>query len=114
MGVVQEQRIKMGCPDMRRTDGHGGPQASLICKKCRQPLEEWEVGFCEGCGMKKTEAKQHAAEIVWRMLSGRCCPEVSDVDDITEDEIEQEMIIEAINAVLDRLSKQLQNKSVIR
>jgi hypothetical protein len=46
--------------------------------------------------------------------AGRCCPEVSDVDDITEDEIEQEMIIEAINAVLDRLSKQLQNKSVIR
>jgi hypothetical protein len=64
--------------------------------------------------MKKSEAKQHAAEIVLRMLSGRCCPETSDVDDITEDEAEQEMLIDAVNAVLDRLSKQLRNKFVIR
>ena len=21
------------------------------CKSCRQPLEEYEAGFCEGCGM---------------------------------------------------------------
>ena len=21
------------------------------CGECRQPLEEWEAGFCEGCGM---------------------------------------------------------------
>jgi hypothetical protein len=21
------------------------------CKQCRQPLEQWEAGFCEGCGM---------------------------------------------------------------
>lgn len=20
------------------------------CQSCRQPLEEWEAGFCEGCG----------------------------------------------------------------
>lgn len=60
--------------------------------------------------MNRSEAKQHAAEIVWRMLSGRCCPETSDVDDITEDEAEQEMLIDAVNALLDRLSKQLRNK----
>jgi len=21
------------------------------CKQCRQPLEKWEAGICEGCGM---------------------------------------------------------------
>lgn len=84
------------------------------CRKCRQPLEEWEVGFCEGCGMKKAEAKQHANDIVWQMLGGRCCPEVADVDDITEDPDEQEKIIEEINAILTRLSKTLRTKYVIR
>ncbi len=24
----------------------------MKCEQCRQPLEEWEAGFCEGCGMK--------------------------------------------------------------
>jgi hypothetical protein len=24
----------------------------MKCKQCCQPLEEWEAGFCEGCGMK--------------------------------------------------------------
>lgn len=64
--------------------------------------------------MKKSEAKQHAAEIVWRMLSGRCCPDTSDVEDITDDESEQQMLIDEINAVLDRLSKKLNNRFVIR
>jgi hypothetical protein len=22
------------------------------CSECRQPLEEWEVGICEGCGVE--------------------------------------------------------------
>lgn len=22
----------------------------MICRECRQPLEKWEAGFCEGCG----------------------------------------------------------------
>lgn len=64
--------------------------------------------------MNKSEAKQHARDIVWQMLGGRCCPEVSDVDDITEDPDEQEKIIEEINAVLTRLAKTLRTKYVIR
>lgn len=23
------------------------------CQECRQPLEQWEAGFCEGCGMTR-------------------------------------------------------------
>ncbi len=25
------------------------------CQQCRQPLEEWEAGFCEGCGIVTNE-----------------------------------------------------------
>ena len=50
MGTVQEQRIKVGSKVMRGTDGNGGTEASVICQQCRHPLEEWEAGFCEGCG----------------------------------------------------------------
>jgi predicted amidophosphoribosyltransferase len=25
------------------------------CGECRQPLEEWEAGVCEGCGLKNDE-----------------------------------------------------------
>jgi hypothetical protein len=53
MGIVQEQRIKMDSKDLRRPDGHGGKEAGVICKQCCQPLEEWEAGICEGCGMKQ-------------------------------------------------------------
>jgi hypothetical protein len=53
MGTVQEQRIKVGCQDMRRTDGNGVKESNLSCQQCRQPLEEWEAGICEGCGIMK-------------------------------------------------------------
>ena len=53
MGIVQEQRIKMDSKDLRRPDGHGSKEADLSCQQCRQPLEEWEAGFCEGCGMTR-------------------------------------------------------------
>ena len=26
------------------------------CGECRQPLEEWEAGICEGCGIVKGES----------------------------------------------------------
>jgi pyruvate/2-oxoacid:ferredoxin oxidoreductase beta subunit len=34
----------------------------MNCKQCRQPLEEWEAGFCEGCGSKffKRQARKAA------------------------------------------------------
>lgn len=38
--------------DLRRPDGHGGKEAGLSCGRCRQPLEAWEAGVCEGCGMR--------------------------------------------------------------
>jgi predicted amidophosphoribosyltransferase len=25
------------------------------CGECRQPLEEWEVGICEGCGLESLD-----------------------------------------------------------
>jgi hypothetical protein len=64
--------------------------------------------------MKKSEAKQHAVSIVQGMLWGRCCPDTSDVDGITEDEAEQAMIIDAINSVLDRLSKRLRIEPAVQ
>ena len=34
------------------------------CKQCRQPLEEWEDGFCEGCGMKLITGRTVRQEIL--------------------------------------------------
>ena len=53
MGTVQEQRIKMDREVLRGTDGNGGTESGVSCQQCRQPLEDWEAGFCEGCGMSK-------------------------------------------------------------
>ncbi len=57
--------------------------------------------------MKKSEAKQHAKAIVCDMLWGRCCPESSDVSDITDNTEHQNQIIDEINSILDRLGKTL-------
>jgi hypothetical protein len=48
------------------------------------------------------------------MLHGRCCPELTDVDDITDDEQEQEMIIAEVQTILDRFGRQLPNTGVIQ
>lgn len=85
---------------------------SEYCKQCRQPLEQWEAVLCEGCGMKKSEAKQHARRIVFGMLGGRCCPETDDVLDITDRDSEQQMIIDEINIILNRMSKIVEPKHV--
>ena len=87
---------------------------SEYCNSCYVPLEEWEAGFCEGCGIKRLEARQHARNVVWSMLHGRCCPELTDVDDITDDEQEQEMIIAEVQTILDRFGRQLPNTGVIQ
>lgn len=29
------------------------------CGECRRPLEEWEAGICEGCGLQEGEMKGH-------------------------------------------------------
>jgi len=78
---------------------------SVRCQQCREPLEEWEARICEGCGMTKSEAKRYAREVVSIMLHGRCCPETEDVDDITDDQSEQELIIDEITKILIRLRK---------
>ncbi len=31
----------------------GCNEHGVMCASCRQSLEEWEAGFCEGCGMAK-------------------------------------------------------------
>lgn len=57
--------------------------------------------------MTKTERKRIARQIVRQMLQGRCCPETEDVREYTDDEGEQEKLIADINAILDRLWRQL-------
>jgi hypothetical protein len=57
--------------------------------------------------MKKNEVKNHAKDIVYRMLMGRCTPEVNDVSHITLDEEDQQLIIAEIEKVLSRLQRQL-------
>jgi len=54
-----------------------------------------------------------AVSYVLRMLGGRCCPEPNDVACVTEVEIEQEMIIDEINVILDRLSKVIAPKNKV-
>lgn len=66
MGTVQEQRIKVGCQDMRRTDGNGVKESNLSCQQCRQPLEEWEAGICEGCGIMRNVLTDLLAETTQR------------------------------------------------
>lgn len=61
--------------------------------------------------MNKSEAKQHAKSIVAGMLWGRCCPETSDVSDVTDNTEHQEKIIDEINKILDRLRKSLLPKT---
>ena len=41
-----QRRTKVRNPD--NSTGH-----TMKCKQCRQPLEEWEAGICEGCGIMK-------------------------------------------------------------
>ena len=91
-------------------DHHNSTGNTMKCQQCRQPLEEWEAGFCEGCGMKKSEAKQHAKDIVFGMLGGRCCPEPDDVSDRTGKHSEQQMIIDEIQKILDRMSRSVAPK----
>ena len=44
------------------------------CKSCRQPLEEYEAGFCEGCGMA------NAMQEIKNAMPGRKFGRVSDAD----------------------------------
>ena len=51
------------------------------CRQCRQPLEEWEAGFCEGCGgVLKSDAGWVYAKIgtvpMMVKFDGRCKIEV--------------------------------------
>jgi hypothetical protein len=57
--------------------------------------------------MKKSEAKEHAKEIVIGMLNGRCQPEVSDVDHVASDPEDQEMIINEIYKLLSGLEDKI-------
>jgi hypothetical protein len=58
--------------------------------------------------MTKREAEEHAKRIVMTMLSGRCSPEMDDVEDI-EGQREKEMVIQAIEKVLGRLRESLED-----
>ena len=58
----------------------------------------------------RKDVKAYAKEIVASMLCGRCCPEVEDVEDITDDAVEQQMIIDEIETILNRLRKILEPK----
>ena len=58
--------------------------------------------------MKKSEAKRAARDIVWHMLMGRCQPEREDVEDISQDPEDMEMMMAEICAVLDRLAKRVE------
>lgn len=51
--------------------------------------------------MTKKEAEGHAKRIVMTMLSGRCSPEMDDVEDI-EGQREKEMVIEEISKILNQ------------
>lgn len=51
--------------------------------------------------MTKKEAEDHAKRIVMTMLSGRCSPEMDDVEDI-EGQQEKEMVIEEIRKILNQ------------
>jgi hypothetical protein len=46
---------------------------SEYCQQCRQPLEEWEAGFCEGCGTMTiaTRIMKTAAKFDRTTLKGR-------------------------------------------
>jgi hypothetical protein len=60
--------------------------------------------------MTKKEVEGHAKRIVLTMLSGRCAPEMDDVQDV-EGEQEKEMVIEEIEKILSRLQKSLQDNT---
>ena len=57
MGIVSGKHVCMGREDMHGTDGDGRTASAVSCDGCGQPLEEWEVGLCERCGLSYT---QHA------------------------------------------------------
>ena len=38
----------------------------MKCQQCRQPLEEWEAGFCEGCGTMRNILTDLLAETTQR------------------------------------------------
>ncbi len=61
--------------------------------------------------MGKRQANNHAKDVVHKMLCGRCCPELADVDSITDNPDEQEAIIDAVNELLDKLAKQCVRKA---
>jgi hypothetical protein len=61
--------------------------------------------------MGKRQASNHAKDVVRGMLWGRCCPDNSDVDSITDNPEEQEIIIIAVNELLDKLAKQCVRKA---
>ena len=56
--------------------------------------------------MTNKEAERHARRIVLNMLSGRCAPEMDDVQDIEGDH-EKDMVIQEIEKVLCRLRTSL-------
>ncbi len=60
--------------------------------------------------MTKQEIKEKAKKIVSHMLNGRCLPETEDVEEYTQDENEQELLINEINKILERLDVFLETK----
>ena len=48
------------------------------CQQCRQPLEEWEAGLCEGCGSMKqqTGKRTMTTKIAIRQRVVRKCEDV--------------------------------------
>jgi hypothetical protein len=37
----------------------------MSCQQCRQPLEEWEAGICEGWGMSRQRGGGNVATVKW-------------------------------------------------
>lgn len=75
----------------------GKGMCGLKCQQCRQPLEEWEAGLCEGCGM--CQVAKHAGE---KSKTTECSKAEFAAQITAMESPEQKLSIDAVLSVFDR------------